>query len=497
VPTFGSLFAGIGGIDLGLERAGWQCRWQVEIDPFCRHVLEHHWPDVRRYGDIRDLNWNGVERVDLLAGGFPCQPFSVAGQRRGKDDERWLWPEFAAAVRALRPRHVLVENVPGLLAGHGGMGNVLGDLAQLGYDAEWDSVPAAAVGAPHLRYRVWIVAHANADELRLQPAGLAWGGCPPVLGVNGAFGSLADAEREGPQGFAWSWDASTGRAPVEPASSGEPLADADSSGLEGRKLQRECADQWPLGAGGVADPERGGRGRRAPEPGRGAERRAAVVRSGPTSRRSDHWLTEPDVGGTLDGFPAWLDRHRVGMVTPHMLALANAYEGGPREALRTVRGAADEAAIRDAAGGSVGVPASAVLLAYLRELEGHVDEGRLSLARAPASGASMRGVRQDEGAPRPPRQRRAVGQRAGEPANALHALSQLLARDAGQAWAAYRRENAEPVLSRWALGWEDGIARVAAGVPARVDRLRALGNAVVPQVVEVIGRRLLEVERAA
>jgi hypothetical protein len=72
VPTFGSLFAGIGGVDLGLERAGWECRWQVEIDPFCRHVLEHHWPDVPRYGDIRELDWNGVERVDLLAGGFPA-----------------------------------------------------------------------------------------------------------------------------------------------------------------------------------------------------------------------------------------------------------------------------------------------------------------------------------------------------------------------------------------------------------------------------------------
>jgi site-specific DNA-cytosine methylase len=154
---------------------------------FCRHVLEHHWPDVPRYADIRELDWNGVERVDLLAGGFPCQPFSVAGQRRGKDDERWLWPEFAAAVRALRPRHVLVENVPGLLAGHGGMGDVLGDLAQLGYDAEWDSVPAAAVGAPHLRYRVWIVAHADVV------GGLRVGGL--FDGFRSALGYDADGRR--------------------------------------------------------------------------------------------------------------------------------------------------------------------------------------------------------------------------------------------------------------------------------------------------------------
>jgi DNA (cytosine-5)-methyltransferase 1 len=158
-PTFGSLFAGIGGIDLGLERAGWDCRFQVEWDPFCQRVLAKHWPDVPRFGDITAVDWSAVEPVDLLAGGFPCQPFSVAGKQRRLEDDRWLWPEFARTIRELRPRFVLVENVPGLLVG-GGMGAVLGDLAELGFDASWESIPAAAVGAPHLRYRVWIVAYA-------------------------------------------------------------------------------------------------------------------------------------------------------------------------------------------------------------------------------------------------------------------------------------------------------------------------------------------------
>jgi DNA (cytosine-5)-methyltransferase 1 len=279
VPTFGSLFAGIGGIDLGLERAGWECRWQVEIDPFCRHVLEHHWPDVPRYGDIRDVDWSRVERVDLLAGGFPCQPFSVAGQRRGKDDDRWLWPEFAGAIRALRPRHVLVENVPGLLAGHGGMGDVLGDLAQLGYDADWDSVPAAAVGAPHLRYRVWIVAHADGI------------GCEGV-GRGGVFDVFRSALGYDADGC------------------GSPLADADSTPLERRQLQRERADQRPVGPSGVADAERGGRRWGTPETGRDTERRAAVVGSGAARGRSDHWLTEPDVGRVAHGVPSRVDRLR-------------------------------------------------------------------------------------------------------------------------------------------------------------------------------------------
>ncbi len=157
--TFGSLFAGIGGMDLGLERAGMQCRWQVEIDPFCTNVLEKHWPEVKRYGDIRGVDGAELERVDLLVGGFPCQDLSVAGKRAGIDGERsGLWAEFARLIGELRPRYVLVENVSGLLANEP-MRRVLGDLSALGFDAEWDSVPAAAVGAPHIRERIWIFAH--------------------------------------------------------------------------------------------------------------------------------------------------------------------------------------------------------------------------------------------------------------------------------------------------------------------------------------------------
>ena len=156
---FGSLFTGIGGLDLGLERSGMECAWQVENDPYCIRVLEKHWPEVKRYGDIKEITWEEVEPVDLVCGGFPCQPVSVAGKQLRQEDERWLWPEFERCLRILRPRIALMENVPGLLAG--GMGDVLGDLSGLGYDAEWDSLPAAALGAPHLRYRVFIVAYRN------------------------------------------------------------------------------------------------------------------------------------------------------------------------------------------------------------------------------------------------------------------------------------------------------------------------------------------------
>lgn len=155
----GSLFSGIGGLDLGLERAGMEIRWQVEIDQFCRAVLAKHWPHVPKYVDIREVNGDELEPVDLIAGGFPCQPVSVAGKRLGQEDERWLWKDFARIVRVVRPKFVLVENVPGLL--NRGMGDVLGDLAEIGYDAEWAVLPAAAFGAPHIRKRVFIVAYST------------------------------------------------------------------------------------------------------------------------------------------------------------------------------------------------------------------------------------------------------------------------------------------------------------------------------------------------
>jgi DNA (cytosine-5)-methyltransferase 1 len=161
--TFGSLFAGIGGIDLGLERAGMRCEWQVEIDDYATRVLAKHWPNVPRYRDVRACGADNLSRVDLIAGGFPCQDISDAGQRRGLAGSRsGLWSEFARIIRELRPRYVLVENVAALL--HRGVESVLGELAALGYDAEWQCIPAAAIGAPHLRNRLFIVAYADSQR---------------------------------------------------------------------------------------------------------------------------------------------------------------------------------------------------------------------------------------------------------------------------------------------------------------------------------------------
>ena len=160
--SFGSLFSGIGGFDLGLERAGMVVKWQVERDPWCQKILAKHWPDVPRFTHVEDVGSN-LPYVDLICGGFPCQPVSVSGDQKGTSDDRWLWPEFRRVVGVLRPRYVLLENVPGLFTANGGhaFGEVIGDLADLGYDCEWTVLSAADVGAPHLRKRVWIVADAD------------------------------------------------------------------------------------------------------------------------------------------------------------------------------------------------------------------------------------------------------------------------------------------------------------------------------------------------
>ena len=161
--TVGSLCAGIGGFDLGFERAGMTVRWQVEIDPFCRKVLTKHWPNVKRYEDLTTLTGDELEPVDLVCAGFPCQPVSVAGARKGQADERWIWPHIARLLGVLRPRYVVLENTPGLFTANSGhaFGEVIGDLAALRFDAEWEVLSAADVGAPHLRKRVWIVAHTD------------------------------------------------------------------------------------------------------------------------------------------------------------------------------------------------------------------------------------------------------------------------------------------------------------------------------------------------
>jgi DNA (cytosine-5)-methyltransferase 1 len=155
------LFSGIGGFSLGLERAGMETVAFCEQDKYCQQVLRKHWPDVPIYDDVRELNGSAIGHVDLICGGFPCQPFSTAGKRAGKDDDRHLWPEFARLISEIHPRWVIGENVSGLISM--GLDEVLSDLEGQGYAAEAFVIPACAVDAPHRRDRVWIIGNGNGN----------------------------------------------------------------------------------------------------------------------------------------------------------------------------------------------------------------------------------------------------------------------------------------------------------------------------------------------
>lgn len=165
--THASLFSGIGGFDLAAELAGWTNVFNCEIDPFCRKVLAYHFPNAIQYEDVKATDFT-IHRggVDVLTGGFPCQPFSLAGKRRGTSDNRYLWPEMLRAIREIRPRWVVGENVLGIVNWSAGMvfEQVCADLEGEGYEVQPFLIPACAVDAPHRRDRVWFVAHRRTVE---------------------------------------------------------------------------------------------------------------------------------------------------------------------------------------------------------------------------------------------------------------------------------------------------------------------------------------------
>lgn len=201
----GSLFSGIGGLELGLERAGLgPVAWQVEKEEFPRAVLAKHWPNATRYEDVREVGSHNLEPVDLICGGSPCQDISLAGSGAGLEGNRsGLWWEMHRIIRELRPRYVVWENVSAALSRGGA--EVFGSLSALGYDLVWDCIPAAAIGAPHRRDRVflvaWRVSDAERDGVREESRRGSWlgdGARSPFARHLGAV--MADADGGRPQG---------------------------------------------------------------------------------------------------------------------------------------------------------------------------------------------------------------------------------------------------------------------------------------------------------
>jgi DNA (cytosine-5)-methyltransferase 1 len=289
--TFGSLFAGIGGFDLGLERAGMRCVWQVEKDGFCRRVLAKHWPEVRRHDDVATFPpGDGADwRADLICGGFPCQDISLAGKGGGIDGPRSrLWFEFARVLRLLRPRYVVVENSPALA--NRGLSRVLGALAELGLDAEWAVLPASAFGACHIRARMFVVAYPQR-------------GGRDGLHVGQQAGRVAADAGEGRA------DGPDRAAAAHPPGAGDD-ADADGRGCEER-LQPHGEPPPRLSAPRRRDPDRLHQDVPHPDrPSRAVRGESHLLAKQPAPVGSGWWAAEPDVVRVVHGFPGRVDRVR-------------------------------------------------------------------------------------------------------------------------------------------------------------------------------------------
>ena len=338
-----SLFTGIGGIDLAAEMAGFCTVGQVEIDDYCNRVLEHHWPDVPRWRDVRDVTAESFERrtgikpgaLAVLSGGFPCQPVSCAGKRKGDTDERWLWDEMLRIICEIRPRWVVAENVRGLLSarslldGRHLFGRILRDLAQNGYRVGWLCYGAGDVGAPHKRERVFIVAHSASAQchagaevkrvLRGVPEDGQKHGYPDR---SGETRNLADAEsrqswqqetRNG-QGGTCGRSKEMGHATEQGLQSREDVADTEKpKGAMDRPIASEQEQGQFGGRGGegvLADTKKSGLSQSQGR-GRGTEKQprsecyCIYAREQATERP-----TQPRLGNSPDGFPAGLAGHR-------------------------------------------------------------------------------------------------------------------------------------------------------------------------------------------
>lgn len=295
--AIGSLFSGIGGLDLSVEAhfasLGFDARtiWQVEHDAFCNTILARHFPGAARsIRDVRAANAANLAPIDALAAGLPCQPVSLAGKRKAREDARWLWPECARIIGEFRPRYVFLENVPGLLTADDGraFGDVLGSLASLGYDAGWDCLRASDVGAPHRRER-WF-----------------------LLGWRQDVGDGAGARRKR---IAGGDSAGAGRVSGVAAGAGAHVADPNGgrreqqrkrSVLDGERTALRHDADGRDGASIVAHAERLG-----PSRPRNNQRpvRAAPHGERQANRSVDvgHGLTESRVGGAADGLPCGVD----------------------------------------------------------------------------------------------------------------------------------------------------------------------------------------------
>lgn len=294
--THASLFSGIGGFDIAAEWAGWMNAFNCEIDPFCRKILKYHFPKAEQYEDIRTTDFTiWRDKIDVLTGGFPCQPFSFAGKRKGTADDRYLWPKMLRVIRTVRPRWVVGENVYGIINWSQGMvfEQVCADMEAEGFEVQPYILPACGVDAPHQRYRTWFVAHAveyfSCNQClcgSTEQEGAAVRG----FGIAGAGSGIGVHLRTG----------------IAAYSCGPRLERTDESGccenrerLQARRYVAGCGDE------DAADPQSERLPERDSEPSRNGAYTATQRHSGIPGW--DDFPTQPPVCGGDDGFSCWMD----------------------------------------------------------------------------------------------------------------------------------------------------------------------------------------------
>jgi DNA-cytosine methyltransferase len=569
--TIGSLFSGIGGLEKGLEQAGMKTIWQVEFNGYCQKVLEKHWPDVRRYGDIRTVHGefaentrnsrseainsekpviqeesesrgghkdakrnraftdsersgfirekkqendgedsergrgydtsdkdSNLEYVDLICGGFPCQPFSQAGKRKGISDSRWLWPEFYRVVREVRPKWVVIENVPGLLSIDSGRVfiSILRDLNESGFDAEWFTLRASDFGAPHKRERVFIVAHAqhsrwDETEKRGEPHGKARE-IPSgkelcdnqPQGTDCIRDTIADTESIGS-----SWcesERDNGRQPERQTGNGDSDV-GDSKSDTGETLGEVQSGESPKPGGSDGDaPDTASIGCKSDN--YNGDSRTDNAES---SSWSTPWIEVATRFCVLDaGISDWMDRCFREVIGDNY----DEIKKYGTENLRVLRETVQKMEIREKAGGLYSLEQKEVLLqALLRiEKESNKQDDISSEGEESSYSENLRTLWKHSQSRFAPQRRKYKEQRTRELERIVpqlpHEVASQIAEVWDNLWVAYSAmQNREVELD----GFKLSKAR------HRVERLKALGNAVVPQVTEHIGRMIIKYEKEA
>lgn len=426
------LFSGIGGITLALSEWVRPIAY-CEIDRYCQGVLlsqmqSGNLPVAPIWDDVQTLRGDMLPvKPDIIYGGFPCQDISVAGRGAGLAGER-SGLFFEIARLVGEIRPRFIFLENVPAINLRGQDAVICTLTDLGYDCRWTVVSAAEVGANHRRQRWFLLAYSNSRRLPESTIRPQFSRRTKIIST-GKMANTKDTDRRGPDGQnnRWRRNTETGRCRVD---------------------------------------------------GRGTQ----------------HWSTEPDVGGTLNGLPAWLDKNMSYLTESHKLLLAygSTKNESTAEILRQLRNRIGEEDIRGKVGRSGGVSPAQVLFAYLCKLtEASEALGNLSLASQEIQEGGLRILRVDEKSSLSSYRSKSKKQLTGKCPDSLSALSQLLAYHAEAAWSDYRRQNAPLTITRWKPGWEDGFARVAHGVQFRVDRLKCLGNAVVPLQAKEAFERLL------